>query len=82
MTTLACAPSLLSQRPDLTIRLIKKTAVRRNQPHALQCVGACYGDCVWETFGSAGFFDGRFVNLRTVATLLFDDDVWRLNIKD
>lgn len=29
----------------------------------------CYGGCAWETFGSAGFLDSRFANLRTAATL-------------
>ena len=28
----------------------------------------CYGGCAWETFGSAGFLDSRFTNLRTAAT--------------
>lgn len=27
-----------------------------------------YGGCAWETFGSAGFLDSRFANLRTAAT--------------
>jgi len=27
-----------------------------------------YGGCTWETFGSAGFLDSRFTNLRTAAT--------------
>ncbi|MEZ1837373.1 hypothetical protein QVM62_05875 [Pseudomonas putida] len=29
----------------------------------------CYGGCARETFGSAGFLDSRFANLRTAATL-------------
>lgn len=32
-----------------------------------------YGGCAWETFGSAGFLDSRFANLRTVTTYLFGD---------
>jgi len=29
-----------------------------------------YGGCAWETFGSAGFLESRFANLRTAATLI------------
>lgn len=32
-----------------------------------------YGGCAWETFGSAGFLDSRFANLRIVTTHLFGD---------